>query len=60
MVAVNDAARERGIKAGALVKTGAGVLGGGGGGKDDLAQGGGTDASQVDAALAALRAQIAG
>ncbi|BEP16074.1 alanine--tRNA ligase [Acidothermaceae bacterium B102] len=60
VVAVNDAARERGIKAGALVKTGAGVLGGGGGGKDDLAQGGGTDASQVDAALVALRAQIAG
>jgi alanyl-tRNA synthetase len=60
VVAVNEAARARGIKAGALVKTGAGVLGGGGGGKDDLAQGGGTDASKVDAALAALRAQIAG
>jgi alanyl-tRNA synthetase len=60
VVAVNEAARARGIKAGALVKTGAGVLGGGGGGKDDLAQGGGTDVTKVDAALAALRAQIAG
>jgi alanyl-tRNA synthetase len=58
VVATNDAARARGIKAGELVRTGAGVLGGGGGGKDDLAQGGGTDASKVDAALEALRQQI--
>ena len=49
----------RGIKAGELVRTGAGVLGGGGGGKDDLAQGGGTDVTKVDAALEALRQQIA-
>jgi alanyl-tRNA synthetase len=41
VVAVNDAARARGIKAGALVLTAAGALGGRGGGKDDVAQGGG-------------------
>jgi alanyl-tRNA synthetase len=41
VVAVNEAARSRGIKAGALVLTATGVLGGRGGGKDDVAQGGG-------------------
>jgi alanyl-tRNA synthetase len=41
VVAVNDAGRARGLKAGALVLTAAGVLGGRGGGKDDVAQGGG-------------------
>ena len=41
IVGVNEAARELGIKAGALAKTAAGILGGGGGGRDDLAQGGG-------------------
>jgi alanyl-tRNA synthetase len=41
VVAVNDLARERGLKAGALVGLAAKALGGNGGGKDDLAQGGG-------------------
>jgi alanyl-tRNA synthetase len=41
VITTNDAARARGIKAGALVLTAAGVLGGRGGGKDDVAQGGG-------------------
>ncbi|MGQ0466774.1 MAG: alanine--tRNA ligase [Sporichthyaceae bacterium] len=59
VVATNDAARARGLKAGALVKTAAGVLGGGGGGKDDVAQGGGTDPSKIDAALSALADAIA-
>ncbi|MCA4131348.1 alanine--tRNA ligase [Arthrobacter sp. M4] len=54
LVATNEAAREAGVKAGALVRLAAGILGGGGGGKDDVAQGGGTDASQVPAALAAI------
>ncbi|MDX6254341.1 MAG: alanyl-tRNA synthetase [Frankiales bacterium] len=58
VVAVNEAARGRGLKAGELVRLGAGVLGGGGGGKDDLAQGGGTDPSAVEEALAALRQRI--
>jgi alanyl-tRNA synthetase len=41
VVAVNEAARARGLAAGSLVLTAAGVLGGRGGGKDDIAQGGG-------------------
>jgi len=41
VVTVNDAARSRGLTAGSLVLTAAGVLGGRGGGKDDVAQGGG-------------------
>jgi alanyl-tRNA synthetase len=41
VVAVNDAGRARGLKAGSLVLTATGVLGGRGGGKDDVAQGGG-------------------
>jgi alanyl-tRNA synthetase len=59
VVAVNEAGRGLGLKAGALAKTAAGALGGGGGGKDDVAQGGGTDAGAVDAALEAVRAQVA-
>jgi alanyl-tRNA synthetase len=51
VVAVNDAARERGLSANALVKLAAGALGGSGGGKDDVAQGGGTDVAAADAAL---------
>ncbi|MGW6130599.1 alanine--tRNA ligase [Cellulomonas sp. NPDC055163] len=58
VVATNAAARERGVRAGALVKAASGVLGGGGGGKDDLAQGGGTDPSRLGAALDGLRAEI--
>ncbi len=58
VVATTPAARERGLKAGALVKVAAAALGGGGGGKDDLAQGGGTDASAVPAALEAVRAAV--
>ena len=41
VVAVNDAARARGLTAGALVLAAAGALGGRGGGRDDVAQGGG-------------------
>jgi alanyl-tRNA synthetase len=59
VVATSPAARERGIKAGALVKVAAGVLGGGGGGKDDLAQGGGTKPEQVGAALTAIHQAVA-
>ena len=54
IVGVNEAARGLGIRAGALAKTAAGVLGGGGGGRDDLAQGGGVDVSAVPAALEAI------
>lgn len=59
LVATNEGAREAGVKAGALVRVAAGVLGGGGGGKDDVAQGGGQDASKIGAALDAARDAIA-
>ncbi len=51
VIAVNDLAREWGLTAGALVKVAATSLGGSGGGKDDVAQGGGTDASAAPQAL---------
>ena len=60
VVAVSDAARAQGVKAGALVKIGSAVLGGGGGGKDEFAQGGGTDASKVVAALNAITTALKG
>ena len=60
VVAVSDAAKAAGLKAGALVKIGSTVLGGGGGGKDDFAQGGGTDSSQSQIALAAIVDSISG
>src|SRR5579859_1641363 len=50
VVALNDAARARGLAAGALIGTATAVLGGRGGGRDDIAQGGG-------AALGAQAAQ---
>ena len=58
VVAVSPAAQELGFKAGDLVKTATGVLGGGGGGKPDLAQGGGQDASKIDEAIAAVRREL--
>ncbi|RII43123.1 alanine--tRNA ligase [Galactobacter valiniphilus] len=59
LVATNQAARDAGVKAGALVRAGAKVLGGGGGGKDDVAQGGGQDAAQIPAALAEVARLVA-
>lgn len=59
LVATTEGARAAGVKAGALVRVAAGVLGGGGGGKDDVAQGGGQDASKIGAALDAVRDAIA-
>ncbi len=60
IVATTEAARALGAKAGALVAVGAAALGGRGGGRDDLAQGGGTDPDAAPAALAAIRAALAG
>jgi alanyl-tRNA synthetase len=61
VVAVNDAARTRGLAAGALVVTAAGVLGGRGGGRDDVAQGGGSPlGDQADQALSRSFAAVAG
>ena len=59
VVAVGELARQHGVKAGDLVKLASGILGGGGGGKDDLAQGGGTDVSKLEAAIAAIRGKLA-
>ena len=58
VVATNERAREIGLKAGAFVRLAAQALGGGGGGKDDLAQGGGTDATLVSTALGAVEDQL--
>jgi len=58
IVATNDASRSAGVKAGAMAKLAAGVLGGGGGGKDDLAQGGGADVAAIPAALDAIVASL--
>ena len=60
IVATNASAREAGVKAGALVRLAAQVLGGGGGGKDDLAQGGGVNAAAMGAALGAVEASLRG
>ena len=54
VTATNQAAREVGLAAGAMVKVATSVLGGGGGGKDDVAQGGGQDVTKVQEALDAV------
>ena len=51
VAAVNEAGRERGLKAGRLVGVAAKALGGGGGGKDDVAQGGGSRPEAIGDAL---------
>jgi len=63
VVAVNDAGRAQGLRAGALVVAAAGALGGRGGGKDDVAQGGGAPLGDradeaVTGAFGAVRAVI--
>ncbi len=54
LVYAGDRARERGLHAGKLVKSLAALVGGGGGGRPDLAQAGGRNPEQLDAALAAF------
>jgi alanyl-tRNA synthetase len=58
VVVTTEGARDRGLSAGDLVRTASETLGGRGGGKADIAQGGGTDASQVGAALTAVEHAI--
>ena len=58
VVAVNAAAQDLGLSANDLVKLLGGPLNGRGGGKADLAQGSGSGASNIDAALSALLAEI--
>jgi alanyl-tRNA synthetase len=57
IVAVNPAARERGISAADLVR---GALSGRGGGSPDLAQGGGVPAAEATNLLAAVEKAVAG
>ena len=63
VVAVNEAARNLGVAAGALVRSAAQALGGGGGGRDDIAQGGGAPqggraAQAIAEAFDAVRAVV--
>lgn len=59
VIATNEAARERGLKAGDLVRTAAKTLGGGGGGKPDVAQGGGQNPAAIGEAMAAVERLVA-
>ncbi len=59
VVAANQAAQDAGIRANELVTDVAAAVGGRGGGKADLAQGSGKDASGIEAALAAVRTELA-
>ncbi|MER6995788.1 alanine--tRNA ligase [Streptomyces sp. NPDC000410] len=59
VIATNEAARERGLKAGELVRTAAKTLGGGGGGKPDVAQGGGQNPAAIGEAIDAVERLVA-
>lgn len=59
VIATNEAARERGLKAGDLVRAAAKTLGGGGGGKPDVAQGGGQNPDAIGDAVAAVERLVA-
>ena len=59
VAAVNEAAQGVGVSANALVRAIGPLVGGKGGGKDDVAQGGGTDASRVNDALALVPSEVA-
>jgi len=59
VVAANAAAQDLGIRADELVKRLAAAVDGRGGGKADLAQGSGKAPTGIDAALAAVRSEIA-
>ncbi len=59
VAAVNDEARARGVSANDLVRAVGPLVGGKGGGKDDVAQGGGNDASRIDEALALVPTEVA-
>jgi len=59
VAAVNDDARARGVSANQLVQAIGPLVGGRGGGKDDVAQGGGSDASRIDEAIALVPTEIA-
>ena len=58
LVSVAPSVVQRGVKAGAIVKLAAEVVGGGGGGRDTMAQAGGRDPAKLADALAAAREAI--
>ncbi|HEY5820594.1 MAG TPA: alanine--tRNA ligase [Propionibacteriaceae bacterium] len=58
VVVTTQGARDRGLKAGDLVRTASEIIGGRGGGKDDIAQGGGTDGARTAEALTAVENAI--
>jgi len=59
IAAATDAAVESGVSAGEIVKTVAPYVGGRGGGKPAMAQGSGSDATGIDAAVAAVKDVVA-
>ncbi len=59
VAAVNDEARNRGVSANDLVRAVGPLVGGKGGGRDDVAQGGGSDTSRIDEALAVVGTEVA-
>ena len=58
VAALNDEAQARGLSANDLVRAVGPLVGGKGGGKSDVAQGGGTDASRIDEALAVMTTEV--
>ncbi|MBJ7348933.1 MAG: hypothetical protein JHC87_10230, partial [Thermoleophilaceae bacterium] len=58
VVGIEAAVIERGVKAGALAKIAAGIVGGGGGGRDNMAQAGGKDPAKLGEALQAVREAV--
>ncbi|MFL6026411.1 MAG: alanine--tRNA ligase [Friedmanniella sp.] len=58
VIVTTQGARDRGLKAGDLVRAASEALGGRGGGKDDIAQGGGSDGSKAGEALTAVEHAI--
>ena len=58
IVALNDAAQAKGLSANQLIGVVGAKIGGRGGGKSDVAQGGGTDLGGIEAAFAAVEAEI--
>jgi alanyl-tRNA synthetase len=58
VVATNEAGRTAGASANAVLQAALGAVGGRGGGKNDMAQGGGTDVTAVDAAFEAAAGAV--
>jgi alanyl-tRNA synthetase len=58
VAALNDEAQARGLSANELVRAVGPLVGGKGGGKADVAQGGGTDSTRIDEALALVTAEV--